>query len=117
MKGDSDSLIRLFVNLLDNAIKFTERGEICVSAKLQTDGICIVIADTGAGIDTAHLPHIFDRFYRADKSRSTRGAGIGLTIAHQIVETHGGTIKAVSDGNGKGSSFVIVFPPEKQPNR
>lgn len=116
VKGDSDHLIRLFVNLLDNAIKYTERGEICVSAKLQTDGIYVVIADTGTGIDIAHLPHIFDRFYRADKSRSTGGAGIGLTIARQIVETHGGTIKAISDGNGKGSSFVIVFPPEKQPN-
>jgi heavy metal sensor kinase len=113
IQGDSDGLIRLFVNLLDNAIKFTERGTICVSATLQTDKARILIADTGLGMEAADLPHVFNRFYRADKSRSTPGAGIGLTIARQIVEEHGGTIKAGSDGIGRGSSFEILLPSER----
>lgn len=110
--GDSDALIRLFVNLLDNALKYTEQGRICVSAKSQSKGIKIVITDTGQGIEADDLPHIFNRFYRADKSRSTPGSGIGLTIARQIVEDYGGTIRAESEGVGKGSSFEIIFPAE-----
>jgi heavy metal sensor kinase len=110
--GDSDALIRLFVNLLDNALKYTEQGRICVSAKSKPNGIKIVITDTGRGIEADDLPHIFNRFYRADKSRSTPGSGIGLTIARQIVEDYGGTIRAESEGVGKGSSFEIIFPAE-----
>jgi signal transduction histidine kinase len=110
MNGDSDALIRLFVNLLDNAIKYTEWGEIRVPAGLQPNSIKIVIADTGLGMETTDLPHIFDRFYRADKSRSTSGSGIGLTIARQIVESYGGTIAAASEGIERGSSFEITLP-------
>lgn len=108
--ADSDALIRLFVNLLDNAIKYTEQGRISVSATSQRDGIKIVVADTGLGIEANDLPRVFDRFYRADKSRSTPGSGIGLTIARQIVEDYGGTIMAESQGGRRGSSFEIVLP-------
>ena len=109
MRGDSDDLIRLFVNLFDNAIKFTEQGEISVRAGLQEKSIHIVIKDTGTGIDARHLPHIFDRFYRTDISRTTRGSGLGLSIAKDIVQRHGGKIEA-SSVMDQGSVFTIDFP-------
>jgi heavy metal sensor kinase len=107
--GDSDDLIRLFVNLLDNAIKFTERGEISLTAASQNNGINIVIKDTGKGIDARYLPHIFDRFYRSDEARTTRGSGLGLAIANDIVQRHGGKIE-VSSRINVGSVFTISFP-------
>lgn len=109
MRGDSDDLIRLFVNLLDNAIKFTERGEIRIIAGVYNNVINITIADTGRGIRATHLPYIFDRFYRADPSRNARGSGLGLSIAKNIVERHGGKI-AVSSTPNRGSIFTIDFP-------
>ena len=109
MQGDSDDLIRLFVNLLDNAIKFTEQGEIGITAEVQNKTISIEIKDTGIGIQAKHLPHIFDRFYRTDSSRTTRGSGLGLSIARDIVEQHGGKIEASSTVN-QGSAFNISFP-------
>ena len=111
MRGDSDDLIRLFVNLLDNAIKFTEQGEISLTAGLQNNEIKIVIRDTGKGIDARHLPHIFDRFYRTDESRTTPGSGLGLAIAKDIVQRHQGRIEVSSTVN-LGSVFTILFPVE-----
>jgi len=109
LRGDSDDLIRLFVNLLDNAIKFTEQGEISITAGLREDGINIVIQDTGIGIDAKYLRYIFDRFYRIDGARTTRGSGLGLAIAKEIVQRHGGKIEAASTLN-QGSVFTIYFP-------
>ena len=109
MQGDSDDLIRLFVNLLDNAIKFTEQGEIGITAGSRDKTINIVIKDTGIGINAKHLPHIFDRFYRTDESRTTPGSGLGLSIAKNIVQQHGGKIEAASTIN-QGSTFNIIFP-------
>ena len=112
--GDSDELIRLFVNLLDNAIRFTESGTITTSARQPDRGIIYVtISDTGCGIASEHLPHIFDRFYRVDPSRSTRGAGLGLAIALEIARLHGGTIE-VSSQVGKGTEFVVQLEAWKQ---
>lgn len=109
LRGDSDDLIRLFVNLLDNAIKFTEQGEIRLTAGLQDNVINIVISDTGRGVDTGHLPHIFDRFYRIDESRTTPGSGLGLAIAKDIVQRHQGRIEVSSTLNS-GSVFAVLFP-------
>ena len=109
MRGDTDDLIRLFVNLLDNAIKFTERGEISLTAGMQNDVINIVLSDTGKGINPRHLPQIFDRFYRSDEARSISGSGLGLAIANDIVQRHQGKIEVTSTMNF-GSVFTIFFP-------
>ena len=116
MRGDIDDLIRLFVNLLDNAIKFTTQGEIRLTAGLQNDLIDIVLRDTGKGIDARHLPHIFDRFYRTEESRTTPGSGLGLAIAKDIVQRHRGKIEVSSTPNS-GSVFTILFPVASTPQR
>jgi signal transduction histidine kinase len=110
ISGDSDALIRLFVNLLDNAIKYTPQGRITLAAGREPGSIIkITIADTGMGISAEHLPHIFDRFYRVDQSRTSGGAGLGLAIASEIVRVHGGTIE-VTSRLGEGSTFILCFP-------
>lgn len=116
LTGDSDSLIRLFVNLLGNAIKYTEQGQITVSAKQEADGfLTVTITDTGVGISPEHLPHIFDRFYRVDKSRTTQGAGLGLAIALDIARAHGGTIEINSEiGTGTVFRVWLLGPPLAQ---
>lgn len=107
--GDSDELIRLFVNLLDNAIKFTDQGEISVSAGFRNNMIRVMVKDTGIGIHPKHLPHIFERFYRTDQTRSTRGSGLGLSIVKEIVKRHGGRIEASSVVR-QGTVFTVYFP-------
>ena len=107
--GNSDALIRAFINLVDNAIKFTEQGEIVVDAKKNEKNIIDVsISDTGRGIAQKHLNHIFDRFYRADESRTTQGFGLGLSIVQEIVKAHKGTITVTSQIR-KGTTFHIYF--------
>jgi heavy metal sensor kinase len=110
--GDSDDLIRLFVNLLDNAIKYTQQGHISVVAGPQPNGcVEVTIADTGVGIAAAHLPYIFDRFYRVDQARATSGSGLGLSIALSIAQAHGGTI-GVESNIGEGSVFRVQLAKE-----
>ncbi|PIU03787.1 hypothetical protein COT44_01370 [Candidatus Shapirobacteria bacterium CG08_land_8_20_14_0_20_39_18] len=111
--GNKSPLVELFVIFLDNAIKYSpEKTKINLSDK-KTDGyISIQIADQGAGISKEDLPHLFDRFYRTDKSRTktdVSGYGLGLSIAKQIVEQHHGSIKVESKIN-LGTTFVIQLP-------
>ncbi len=107
LQGDNDQLIRLFVNLLDNAIKYTEHGTITVKAQhVSNEQLCITVTDTGGGIPPDHLPHVFERFYRVESSRTTRGAGLGLTIAQEIAQAHGGAI-TVTSAVGVGTTFVV----------
>ncbi len=106
--GDSDDLIRLFVNLLDNAIKYTEQGHIDVAGSRNTTDLQIKITDTGSGILAEHLPHIFDRFYRADTARTSSGAGLGLAIALDIARAHGGSIE-VQSSVGQGTTFTVTL--------
>jgi len=106
LRGDSDALIRLFVNLLDNAVKYIEQGSIELPAGTDQDKIRVRVADTGIGIASEHLPHVFDRFYRVDRSRSSPGAGLGLAIAQQIAQAHGGKI-GVDSTPGVGTAFSV----------
>jgi signal transduction histidine kinase len=128
--ADYDRLMQVFVNLISNAVKYTDAGSITIAVKPagKTSGELrenrhyeVTITDTGIGIPEDALPHIFERFYRSDKSRNrnTGGAGIGLTIASAIVEAHGGTISAAintpgaesgshAGGNGSGSIFTVI---------
>jgi signal transduction histidine kinase len=109
ISGDTDHLIRLIVNLLDNAIKYTEEGTVILSA-LESEGNAIIkVADTGIGIPPEHVPHIFKRLYTVDPARSFGGAGLGLSIARQIVQAHGGTIEVQSEV-GKGTKFFVYLP-------
>jgi len=107
--GSSDDLIRLFANLIDNAVKYAEGGAVDLSADSLASRVTVTIADTGGGISEEHLPRIFDRFYRADSSRASPGAGLGLAIALEIAHAHGASLEASSEV-GVGSRFRVVFP-------
>jgi two-component system, OmpR family, sensor histidine kinase BaeS len=109
---DSDKISQAVINLLSNALKFTAPGgRVSVRVTGGAEGVRIDVADTGIGISAEDLPRVFERFYRADSSRSraTGGAGIGLSIAKAIIEAHGGSIRARSEP-GKGSEFSIILP-------
>lgn len=111
-QGDQDCLIRLFLNLLDNAVKHTPAGGNVTAEVTERDGaIEVAVKDTGPGIPSEHLPHIFERFYRVDKarSRSEGGVGLGLAIAKHIAQLHGGNIRVASTP-AKGSVFVVSLP-------
>ena len=109
--ADHHSLIQLFIILLDNAIKYSPRNStISISTKITNHWIKVSIKDRGVGISPTDLPHIFDRFYRADKSRSkVDGFGLGLSIAQKIVTTHHGSIK-VDSRPDHGSIFIVSLP-------
>ena len=111
--GDSDALIRLFANLLDNAVKYTERGGIDVNARADDKEMHITVTDTGIGISSEHLPHIFDRFYRVDQARSGRGAGLGLAIALDITRAHDGAL-TVDSTPGVGTKLTVYLPGMKK---
>jgi signal transduction histidine kinase len=114
LKADTQSITELLVILLDNAIKYShENAEVNLTAKKIDHHIEISIQDTGIGIGKKDLPHIFDRFYRADKSRSkTPGYGLGLSIAKKIVEAHKGSIFVQSIVN-KRTTFIVRLPTVK----
>jgi signal transduction histidine kinase/CheY-like chemotaxis protein len=111
--GDPERLQQVFWNLLSNAIKFTSKdGRVRVSVEPVGSNVQVVVADNGLGIDPEFLPRIFDRFTQDDSSstRHARGIGLGLSIARQLVELHGGSIQAASTGLGHGSTFTATFP-------
>jgi PAS domain S-box-containing protein len=114
IEGDSVRLQQVFRNLLSNAVKFTPKsGRVELWMDSSGEDLCIWISDTGVGIDPAFLPYIFDRFRQADSSEGSRrqgGLGLGLALAKHLVELHGGTIKAMSEGIGYGSTFVVRLP-------
>ena len=135
--GDRDRLKQLIANLVENAIRYTPKtGRIDVSVSgapdgsgvqqpgaairsrnargtsASTDMALLTVADSGIGISPADLPHVFERFYRADKARSRAygGSGLGLSIAQYIAQVHGGSIQAASEGANRGSTFSVRLP-------
>jgi two-component system phosphate regulon sensor histidine kinase PhoR len=108
--ADESRVEQVLVNIIHNAIKFTPAGgRIKVSAEVKENNLVVSVADTGIGIPADDLPRIFERFYKADKSRASGGTGLGLAIAKHIVEAHGGRIWAESV-EGKGSTFKFALP-------
>ena len=122
---DRDKMEKVFINLLANALKFTPAGgEVSVTverrslrpyapAELKADVVQITVADTGVGISTEQLPKVFDRFYRAEHTHEYEGTGLGLALAREFVELHGGHIRANSR-EGKGTTFTIHLPLGKE---
>jgi signal transduction histidine kinase len=112
LQGERTSLTQLLVILLDNAIKYSpEKGSVTINTQAHQHHVQISVKDYGTGIHASDLPHVFERFYRSDRARnkqSTNGYGLGLAIAKQIVETHGGTIDIKSTA-GKGTTAVITL--------
>lgn len=112
VRGDRDKVHQVFVNLIDNSIKFNKPGgKIVLSADQKPEGVTIMIEDTGIGIPEEALPRIFERFFRADKARSKElgGTGLGLAIVKHIMEAHGGHVSCQSTP-GQGSRFSVFFP-------
>lgn len=112
-EGDKQSLVELLVIFLDNAIKYSHKNRtVTMSSKSLDHSIMVEVKDEGIGIAQGDLPHLFDRFYRADKSRSkagSKGYGLGLSIAKQIIDKHQGLVK-VESKLGKGTAFSIQLP-------
>src|SRR5215217_6794902 len=111
--ADSARLHQIIWNLLSNAVKFTPHGgRIYVRVEQDGSDACVTVRDTGQGIEPEFLPRVFDRFRQADSSttRSFGGLGLGLAIVRHLVELHGGTVSAQSDGLGKGATFSTTFP-------
>jgi signal transduction histidine kinase/DNA-binding response OmpR family regulator len=113
MLGDVERLGQVLLNLLTNAIKFTPTGggvNVTLATEQNYSQICV--SDTGQGIATERLPHIFDRFYQGDSSSSktSQGLGLGLSIVWEIVELHGGTVRAESLGSGQGTTLIVQLP-------
>ena len=112
LTGDPDHLIRLFLNILDNAIKYTPAGgRVTVRAVEESTTVRVTVRDTGPGIPPQHLPHLFERFYRveADRSRETGGTGLGLAVAAEIARWHGGTLE-IQSAVGQGTTCLIRLP-------
>jgi len=107
--GDSDALVHVLVNVIDNALSYTDSGSVRVAGRREPRGVVIEVQDTGIGMSQEHLARIFDRFYRVDPSRSRPGSGLGLAIARSIVERHGGVIEAESTP-GAGTLIRVVLP-------
>lgn len=116
LAGDASEIQAVFMNLIDNAVKYSENGKVFVELKntdKTTVEICII--DSGVGIPPAELKRIFRRFYRVPSrlTQKTKGTGLGLFIVKSIVKKHGGKIRAESEGEGKGSQFIIELPKAK----
>lgn len=124
--ADEGRALQVLTNLIGNALRYTPAGgRVEVAARRREGLVEFSVTDSGIGIAPEHLPHLFERFYRADRSRSRAagGSGIGLTIAKHLVEAHGGSIAARSPGTGHGATFLFTLPSarrghvESQPGR
>jgi two-component system phosphate regulon sensor histidine kinase PhoR len=114
--GDRYRLEQALVNLVDNAVNYTEQGEITVTVEPRADRVAVTVADTGIGIDRRNLDRVFERFWVADKSRSriSGGTGLGLAIVKHIAALHGGEVTVTSEP-GRGSAFTLLLPLASPP--
>ncbi len=115
--GDGERLAQVMTNLLSNAIHYNrDRGEVKAGIRRQNDTVIVSVGDSGQGIAAADLPHVFERFYRADEARSgvAGRTGLGLAISKAIVEAHGGVIEVSSEA-GMGTTFVVRLPVRREP--
>jgi signal transduction histidine kinase len=117
--GDQDRLKQVLVNLISNAIKYTPNGgEVVVGLGKTENQACLTVSDNGSGIPVEDMPHIFERFYRGEKSRTRsrdgKGFGLGLSIAYWIVRNHNGQIE-VSPRQPKGTTFTVWLPLAQGP--
>lgn len=109
-EGDESLLYQLWVNLISNAVRYTEKGgSVCISLTESGGNVTVSVSDSGRGMTPEEADNVFRRFYKADKSRSSEGTGLGLAIAKRIAELHGGDITA-SGEIGKGSTFTVTLP-------
>jgi two-component system phosphate regulon sensor histidine kinase PhoR len=110
VNADRDRIRQTIINLVHNAIKFNRTGgNVMLSTTAEGDAVTVEISDTGVGISKEDLPHVFERFYKADRARSKGGSGLGLAIAKHTIQAHGGKIWATSE-QGKGSKFIFSLP-------
>jgi two-component system phosphate regulon sensor histidine kinase PhoR len=110
ISADKDRIRQTLINLLHNAIKFNHPGgKVLISSNFNTVFVIVNVSDTGLGISKDDLPHIFERFYKGDKSRAKGGSGLGLAIAKHTIQAHGGNISVISE-EGKGSTFSFAIP-------
>jgi signal transduction histidine kinase len=111
VSGDRDRIKQVIVNLIDNAIKYTEPGgHININVEANTDVGILSIEDSGIGIEPEHRLKVFERFYRISPNRGASGAGLGLAIVKSICQAHGGQVWVQSASGGPGSSFVVELP-------
>jgi signal transduction histidine kinase len=113
VSGDPERLQQVVWNLVSNAIKFTRRGgRVEIRLEHEGDNVRLSVADSGDGIDPAVLPRLFERFWQADSSitRAHGGLGLGLAVVRHLVELHGGTVRAESEGEGRGATFTVTLP-------
>ena len=109
-KGDPSFLEKVWENLFSNALKYTpEEGTVEICLVDNENDVVIEVRDTGIGIKDHDLERIFDRFYRADHSRTISGTGLGLSIVQQVVKLHDGTVRVISNEN-KGTTFIVTLP-------
>ena len=115
--ADAGRVVQVLTNLLENALRHTPLGgRVVVEAEGGDEVATFKVTDTGEGIAPEHLPHVFERFYRAEKARSREsgGSGVGLAISKALVEAMGGKIRAESPGPGEGASFSFALPVSHQ---
>jgi len=112
---DKDKILQVFMNLVNNAIKFTEKGSVRISAKVNGNAVKIAISDTGAGIRHEDIPKVFQKFWRGESGQKVRtpGTGLGLAISKEIIEKHGGKIWVESEF-GKGTTFCFLLPVKER---
>ena len=107
---DADQISQALVNLVENALKFTPpQGRVSIAARALPEGVEVQVKDTGVGVAAQHLPHLFERFYKVDRSRRDGGTGLGLAIVQQSIAAHGGHI-AVTSREGAGCVFTFTLP-------